>query len=169
VGHTRIGANFSWLSVGAAPSTERNFNVAPAGVLFFHVPFNFLFIVPATIVQVRDLRRQLADLRRVRRGLDGTPIPDTFRHPVRRVISALYVRYSDHQIRSTSSNGTNSSDSSQRRLLLLETVCVNLITVNLFYLAGNIALQPMIGYTLRLLATGRVRDGAIINVQVAML
>jgi hypothetical protein len=168
-------------SASSAFDTFLALDLAYASFLLLHLYLMFLLLIPATLYQVRDLRRQLLDLRRTRQGFSSasSSSPRDKRTPLRKLVSALFVR-SDPQTTSS-----RNRDTSRERLLLLESivrnVCVRFrggsdrpdaptsIIVNLFFLFGNIAVQPFTGYTIKLLVNSQVRDKATLIVQVGMM
>jgi hypothetical protein len=90
--------------------------LAYSSILFAHVYLAFLIVFPVTYIQVKEIRRQLADLRTVRRN---TETPDKTRNPFRRLARALFYT-SEGEVASISST------SSTARLLLLESLCLNM-------------------------------------------
>jgi hypothetical protein len=97
-----------------------DFQKAYAGVLFSHVWLTFLCLFPATYIQIRDIRRQLADLRSVRRNLDGSGQSPGF---FKGVFAALFVRHNEYEVGSSASAGT---ENARARLVLLEAICKNM-------------------------------------------
>jgi hypothetical protein len=108
-------------TVSSAFGQYRVLGTAFASILFSHVYLTILILLPATYIQVRDIRRQIADLRSVRRDMDGSAQRTC--NPFKGLSGALFVRYADDQIQSVASVG---SSNAKARLVLLEKVCLNM-------------------------------------------
>jgi hypothetical protein len=104
-------------------SKFRNVQVAYGSVIIAHLYTTFFILFPTTYFQIREIRRQLADLRSVRRNMvDSIPSRNPFRI-FKGVFAALFVRHDAYEVASAASAST---ENARARLALLEAICKNM-------------------------------------------
>jgi hypothetical protein len=135
--------------------------------LMGHIYVPAIFVYASGTYLCLDLRRQLRDLRRTRRGLCSTGSTVDSRPPIRRLSSAIMVQRSDRDLQSRSPvAGFSNSD---ERLRLLEAICVNILITTVWFGMGGIGCQVISGYAIVALVRYGAQDERFLQAELALL
>jgi hypothetical protein len=112
-----------------------------------------LVVIPAGAYQILDIYRQLQQLRsaRFRQVSSIYSTSDIKQTPFQRLKAALFVRYSNQHLYS---NHGSSMTAEATQLMLLESVCRNVIAGSSYFVLSCLALIPLSAYGILRLSNG---------------